>query len=136
MGIRRAGSSARVFLVAVFILMVNGMATAQPDLASERVAAVMAPLSFLAPGCRDAAGSGNCSVRPDVMPYFDQLLVDARNAGVNAISVDVWWRLIEGRGDNQFDWTYYDAIFDRISRGRSEDRSDPVVSPLRHGSRR
>ena len=114
MGIRRAGSSMCVFFVVLLTLAVNSMATAQPNPGSERVAAVMAPLSFMPPGCRDAAGSGNCSVRPEVMPYFDQLLADARNAGVTAVSVDVWWRLIEGGGENQFDWTYYDAIFDRI----------------------
>ncbi|MGC2395777.1 MAG: hypothetical protein WA579_07240, partial [Rhodomicrobium sp.] len=91
MGIRRAGSSMCVFFVVLLTLAVNSMATAQPNPGSERVAAVMAPLSFMPPGCRDAAGSGNCSVRPEVMPYFDQLLADARNAGVTAVSVDVWW---------------------------------------------
>jgi beta-amylase len=104
----------RVFLLILLCLMVNNIATAQPNPSSERVAAVMAPLSFLPTGCRDVAQSGHCAVRPQVLPYFDQLLADARNAGVNAVSVDVWWRLIEGRGDNQFDWTYYDAVFDHI----------------------
>ncbi len=61
MGIRKVGSSVRVFFVVLLILMGNSMATAQPNPGSERVAAVMVPLSFMPTGCRDVANSGNCS---------------------------------------------------------------------------
>src|SRR3712207_1870766 len=35
--------------------------------------------------------------------------------GVDAVSVDVWWGDVEAAADNQFDWTYYDRIFDVIT---------------------
>ncbi|SDC87370.1 Glycosyl hydrolase family 14 [Geodermatophilus telluris] len=35
--------------------------------------------------------------------------------GVDAVSVDVWWGDVEGAADNQFDWTYYDRVFDVVT---------------------
>ncbi|MGY1668067.1 family 14 glycosylhydrolase [Geodermatophilus sp. SYSU D00696] len=35
--------------------------------------------------------------------------------GVDAVSVDVWWGDVEGVADNQFDWAYYDRIFEVIT---------------------
>jgi Glycosyl hydrolase family 14 len=87
----------------------------QPGPQAPRVASVMAPLSFLPFDCRDHDPAGHCSIRPEVIAHFDTLLTQAREAGVIAVSVDVWWRLIEGRADEAFDWTYYDRIFDRIA---------------------
>ncbi|MCF6192954.1 MAG: family 14 glycosylhydrolase [Kangiellaceae bacterium] len=45
---------------------------------------------------------------------FKQQLKMAKKIGVNAISVDIWWGLVEKRGNDQFDWTYYDKIFAKI----------------------
>ncbi len=42
---------------------------------------------------------------------FRQQLAVARQIGVDGVSVDVWWGLVEQAGDQQFDWQYYDAIF-------------------------
>lgn len=42
---------------------------------------------------------------------FRQQLAVAKHIGVDGVSVDVWWGLVERSGDQQFDWTYYDAIF-------------------------
>jgi beta-amylase len=35
--------------------------------------------------------------------------------GVDAVSVDVWWGLVEASGDNQFSWGYYDQLFATIT---------------------
>jgi len=45
---------------------------------------------------------------------FDNLLNDAKGIGVNAISVDVWWGLVENNGNQNFDWSYYDKVFQKI----------------------
>lgn len=45
---------------------------------------------------------------------FQQQLNTAKNLGINAISVDVWWGLVEQAGDQKFDWRYYEAIFSDI----------------------
>lgn len=51
---------------------------------------------------------------PDEMKVFQDLLADAKGIGVNAVSVDVWWGKVERNSDQQFDWTYYDQVFDKI----------------------
>ena len=45
---------------------------------------------------------------------FDALLQQAADIGVNAVTVDVWWGVVEGAGNQQFDWTYYDSVFQTI----------------------
>lgn len=45
---------------------------------------------------------------------FDRQLTKAKEMGVNAVSVDVWWGDVEKYGDQQFDWSYYDTIFSKI----------------------
>ena len=47
----RVGVSMRVLLLALLSFIVISVATAQPSPGSERVAAVMAPLSFMPTGC-------------------------------------------------------------------------------------
>lgn len=42
---------------------------------------------------------------------FRQQLQIAKQIGVEGVSVDVWWGLVEERGDQQFNWQYYDEIF-------------------------
>lgn len=41
---------------------------------------------------------------------FKQQLRQAKAAGVTAVSTDVWWGKVEKKGDQQFDWSYYDAV--------------------------
>ncbi len=45
---------------------------------------------------------------------FESQLNTAASIGVTAVSVDVWWGKVEASGDQVFDWTYYDTIFDKI----------------------
>jgi beta-amylase len=42
---------------------------------------------------------------------FRQQLAVAKQIGVDGVSVDVWWGLVEQAGDQQFNWQYYDAVF-------------------------
>ena len=46
---------------------------------------------------------------------FETTLEVVAGYGVDAISVDVWWGDVEGAADNQFDWAYYDRIFELIT---------------------
>lgn len=46
--------------------------------------------------------------------WFEYELDMAKDMGVDAVSVDVWWGDVEKQGDNQFDWSYYDQIFSKI----------------------
>jgi hypothetical protein len=49
---------------------------------------------------------------------FGNQLSTVKAYGVDAVSVDVWWGKVEGAGDNQFNWSYYDQVFQTItSRG-------------------
>ncbi len=45
---------------------------------------------------------------------FQEHLAAAKSIGVKAVSADVWWGLVEARGDQQFDWSYYDQLFQFI----------------------
>ncbi|MCY6371400.1 family 14 glycosylhydrolase [Clostridium ganghwense] len=45
---------------------------------------------------------------------FENELNMAKDMGVNAVSVDVWWGDVEKQEDNQFDWNYYDRVFKEI----------------------
>jgi hypothetical protein len=49
---------------------------------------------------------------------FSNQLATVEAYGVDAVTVDVWWGKVEAGGDNQFNWSYYDQIFQVItSRG-------------------
>jgi len=49
---------------------------------------------------------------------FSNQLSTVKSYGVDAVTVDVWWGKVEAAGDNQFNWSYYDQIFQTItSRG-------------------
>lgn len=39
---------------------------------------------------------------------FQRQLRDVKAMGVDAVSTDVWWGLVEKKADQQFDWSYYD----------------------------
>jgi beta-amylase len=49
------------------------------------------------------------------MQQFETLLGEAAAIGMNAVSVDVWWGEVEAAGDQQFDWSYYDTVFQKIA---------------------
>lgn len=44
---------------------------------------------------------------------FESHLATAASYGVQAISVDVWWGLVES-SDGVYDWSYYDKTFEKI----------------------
>ena len=57
---------------------------------------------------------------------FDDLLDEAQDIGVNAVSVDVWWGAVEESGDQNFEWGYYDQVFEKI---RTKDlKIVPIMS--------
>lgn len=45
---------------------------------------------------------------------FAKELAVAKQIGVDAVSVDVWWGDVEAQGDNKFDWSYYRKVFQKI----------------------
>lgn len=45
---------------------------------------------------------------------FKAELALARQMGVDAVSTDVWWGMVEKEGDEKFDWSYYDTVSDLI----------------------
>lgn len=45
---------------------------------------------------------------------FEKELALAKTMGVDGVSVDVWWGDVEARGDNLFDWSYYQKVFRMI----------------------
>ncbi|MFQ3230805.1 family 14 glycosylhydrolase [Reinekea sp.] len=45
---------------------------------------------------------------------FENQLSSVKSIGVTGVSVDVWWGKVEANGDQQFDWSYYDSIFQKI----------------------
>ncbi|WP_432405135.1 family 14 glycosylhydrolase [Wukongibacter sp. M2B1] len=50
----------------------------------------------------------------DDWEQFENDLSLAKDMGVNSVSVDVWWGDVEKNGDNQFNWSYYDKVFNKI----------------------
>ncbi len=46
---------------------------------------------------------------------FRRQLAVAKHIGVDGVSVDVWWGLVEKSADQQFNWQYYDDIFADIT---------------------
>lgn len=82
------------------LLILGGIGQARASSAAPvETAAVMAPLIIPAQD----------------MATFDTLLAEAKSIGVNAVTVDVWWGAVESGGDQAFDWSYYDNVFQRIS---------------------
>lgn len=48
-------------------------------------------------------------------PQFEAQLQTVKNYGVDAVSADIWWGTVEGAADNQFNWSYYDTLFQKIT---------------------
>lgn len=57
---------------------------------------------------------------------FTADLKAAKAIGVRAVTIDVWWGTVEHAGDQQFDWSYYDRIFETIL--EHELRIIPIMS--------
>ncbi len=60
------------------------------------------------------------------MGQFKADLDLARAAGVQAVTVDVWWCLVKAAGQEDYNWVYYDAIFEAIIQARL--RIVPIMS--------
>ncbi len=45
---------------------------------------------------------------------FRRQLKESKKMGIDGISVDVWWGMVEKDGDNIFHWEYYQKIFSEI----------------------
>ena len=45
---------------------------------------------------------------------FRSQLTIAKYIGITSISTDVWWGKVEGAGDEQFNWSYYDKVSQTI----------------------
>ena len=68
---------------------------------------VMAPLHVMV--------YNNPSVEEDQdWTELDKYLHYANSVGVKAISVDVWWGLVQEGGKDTFDWSYYKKLFEHI----------------------
>jgi len=97
----------RATLLKAFVLFLMAIAGLSLPASSPRAAsqapietvAVMAPLFMTDQSQKQA---------------FDALLQQAADIGVNAVTVDVWMGVVEGAGDQQFDWSYYDSVFQMI----------------------
>jgi beta-amylase len=46
---------------------------------------------------------------------FDRQLAEAKKLGVDSVSTDVWWGMVEP-SKGKFDWSYYDKMSDHISK--------------------
>lgn len=46
---------------------------------------------------------------------FSNQLNSVKSIGVDAVTTDVWWGLVEEKGDNEFDWSYYDRLAKTIT---------------------
>ena len=51
----------------------------------------------------------------DAWGKIRQQLKDAKAMGARAISVDVWWGIVQRNGAHDFDWAYYDKLFREIT---------------------
>lgn len=91
--------------------------------ASAVVLALVATLISVPASASAATATNNPNFTANVMAplvvtdwaQFDAQLQTVKNYGVDAVSADVWWGTVEGAGDNQFNWTYYDTLFQKIT---------------------
>jgi beta-amylase len=87
-------------LTRLFVLVLIVLATAPEAQAGKlKTANVMAPLDI---------------TDENQWNSFDQQLRTAKAMGVDAVSSDVWWGGVESKGDQQFDWSFYDRLSDAI----------------------
>lgn len=53
-------------------------------------------------------------LEPDDWKTLKTHLATVKDLNVDAVTVDVWWGLVEKEGDDIFDWSYYDKLFEAI----------------------
>ncbi|MCM3789158.1 family 14 glycosylhydrolase [Domibacillus indicus] len=75
----------------LFVAAVGGVQPAQADVQKEYKLYVMAPLTEITD-----------------WEAFEEKLKTMKENGVYALTTDIWWGMVEGKGDNQFDWSYYE----------------------------
>ncbi|GJM61751.1 family 14 glycosylhydrolase [Persicobacter diffluens] len=68
---------------------------------------VMGPLHL-------SAANDRRMIQRDNWQEFDRQLRLMKDAGVEAVSIDVWWGLVQQQGANHFDWSYYDKVVQLI----------------------
>ena len=71
-------------------------------------------LSVMAPLMVGDAKDLNGEKSKPAWQEFDRQLTEAKKLGIDAVSTDVWWGLIEPT-KGQFDWSYYEKLSDHIS---------------------
>lgn len=98
------------------------MVTRARALAAAVTALVVAVLLAPAPTASAAAATDNPNFTANVMAplqvtdwaQFEAQIQSAKEYGVDAVSVDVWWGQVE-TADQSFSWGYYDTIFQKIT---------------------
>ncbi len=96
----RNGLGIVAVLTAIFATLVLGQAPATAATATNNpdfTANVMAPLEVTD------------------WTQFGNQLATVKAYGVDAVTVDVWWGKVEASGDDQFNWSYYDQVFQVIT---------------------
>ena len=83
------------------------------------ISVIVGVLSFSAPAALAAKLERAAAMAPLKIPdfgwdHFRDQLNQAKSSGIDAVSTDVWWGLVEKQGDQQFDWSYYDHLSDEI----------------------
>ncbi len=57
---------------------------------------------------------------PEQWQQFDEHLKVAKSMGIDGVSVDIWWGKVEAKGDQIFDWQYYDRILSHLNKHKLE----------------
>jgi hypothetical protein len=52
-----------------------------------------------------------------------------RSYGVDSVSTDVWWGLVEP-AKGKFDWSYYEKVSDHITKAGLKVGADSIVPPM------
>ncbi|SFP31880.1 Glycosyl hydrolase family 14 [Geodermatophilus dictyosporus] len=96
--------------LAVLGLLLAGAGTAQAAPADGPV-----PPGLVALGNPEFTANAMAPLKVTDWADFEADLDAVAAYGVDAISVDVWWGDVEGAADNQFEWDYYDRVFEVIT---------------------
>lgn len=85
------------FVILMLIVSMGGMQPAQAEVKEGYKLYVMAPLTEISDW--DA---------------FEAKLKTMKKNGVYALTTDIWWGMVERKGDNQFDWSYYEKYAEAV----------------------
>lgn len=72
-------------------------------------------ITLMAPLMIGEAARPNDPVHAGEWQEFDRQLGEAKKLGVDGISTDVWWGVVEGQ-KGKFNWEYYDKLSDHITK--------------------